>query len=140
MLNFPTPFRWARATLEEHAGDPRPGLLPYSQLDRGASGDAFWDAAQKQLVRTGKQFGACPVGGVGCGTQSRLNAICYLCTVGLWVDACYVRIMHTPTELCNALVHPFTRSLPAGELHNNVRMTWGKAFLQWGPTPEAALR
>ena len=28
----------------------------------------------------------------------------------------------------------------AGELHNNVRMTWGKAFLQWAPSPEAALR
>lgn len=27
-----------------------------------------------------------------------------------------------------------------GELHNNVRMTWGKAFLQWTPSPEDALR
>lgn len=51
------PHRWARATLEEHAGDPRPSLLPYSQLDRGGSGDAFWDAAQKQLVRTGEEDG-----------------------------------------------------------------------------------
>ena len=30
--------------------------------------------------------------------------------------------------------------LPTGELHNNVRMTWGKAFLQWAPDPAAALR
>ena len=27
-----------------------------------------------------------------------------------------------------------------GELHNNVRMTWGKALLRWTPSPEAALR
>lgn len=27
-----------------------------------------------------------------------------------------------------------------GELHNNLRMTWGKAFLQWDRDPEAALR
>ncbi len=26
-----------------------------------------------------------------------------------------------------------------GELHNNVRMTWGKAFLEWTATPERAL-
>lgn len=27
-----------------------------------------------------------------------------------------------------------------GELHNNLRMTWGKALLQWTPSPEAALQ
>lgn len=27
-----------------------------------------------------------------------------------------------------------------GELHNNLRMTWGKALLQWAATPEAALQ
>jgi predicted NAD/FAD-dependent oxidoreductase len=26
-----------------------------------------------------------------------------------------------------------------GELHNNLRMTWGKALLQWTPSPEVAL-
>ena len=26
-----------------------------------------------------------------------------------------------------------------GELHNNLRMTWGKAVVQWSPTPEQAL-
>ncbi|MBL8890675.1 MAG: FAD-dependent oxidoreductase [Planctomycetaceae bacterium] len=30
--------------------------------------------------------------------------------------------------------------LIAGELHNNVRMTWGKAFVQWAETPTEALR
>ena len=29
--------------------------------------------------------------------------------------------------------------LMQGELHNNVRMTWGKAILQWKQTPQAAL-
>ena len=28
---------------------------------------------------------------------------------------------------------------PAGELHNNARMTWGKALLRWAPSPQAAL-
>jgi deoxyribodipyrimidine photolyase len=27
-----------------------------------------------------------------------------------------------------------------GELHNNLRITWGKALLQWTPSPEEALR
>ena len=27
-----------------------------------------------------------------------------------------------------------------GELHNNVRMTWGKAFLGWAPSPAAAMQ
>ena len=31
-------------------------------------------------------------------------------------------------------------SAAAGELHNNSRMYWGKAFLQWAPSPQAALR
>ncbi len=29
--------------------------------------------------------------------------------------------------------------LAHGELHNNVRMTWGKAFLNWTPDPQTAL-
>ena len=29
--------------------------------------------------------------------------------------------------------------MTTGELHNNVRMTWGKAFLGWTVSPEAAL-
>ncbi len=30
--------------------------------------------------------------------------------------------------------------LMQGELHNNVRMTWGKRILDWTPTPQAALQ
>lgn len=72
------PGRWAQDTLARHAADPRPKVLPYSLLEAGATGDAFWDAAQRQLVKT-------------------------------------------------------------GELQNNTRMTWGKAFLGWTPSPQAAL-
>lgn len=43
----------------------------------------------------------------------------------------------TDDELWNAAQHSL---LMAGELHNNVRMTWGKAFLQWTATPQDALR
>jgi photolyase PhrII len=41
----------------------------------------------------------------------------------------------------NALWDASQRSLfKHGELHNNLRMTWGKAFLQWTDTPAKALR
>jgi deoxyribodipyrimidine photolyase len=70
--------RWAQNTLRDHEADTRQ-VLQYHQLDCGTTGDAFWDAAQRQLVKT-------------------------------------------------------------GELHNNVRMTWGKAFLAWAPSPQAALQ
>ena len=30
--------------------------------------------------------------------------------------------------------------LGAGELHNNVRMTWGKAILPWSPDPDTAIK
>jgi hypothetical protein len=69
---------WARATLAEHASDPRPALLTWETLARARTGDGLWDAAQRSL-----------------------------------------------------LTH--------GELHNNVRMTWGKALLKWTPSAERAL-
>ena len=31
-------------------------------------------------------------------------------------------------------------AVDAGELHNNVRMTWGKALLPWVSSPEGALK
>ena len=70
--------QWARRTLLDHAGDPRPAVYSWERLCRGQTGDLLWDAAQRSL-----------------------------------------------------LVH--------GELHNNVRMTWGKAFLQWAHHPQRAL-
>ncbi len=69
---------WARATLAEHAADPRE-TLTMERLERGLTGDALWDACQRSL-----------------------------------------------------LAH--------GELHNNLRMTWGKAVPAWTTDPEAARR
>lgn len=60
---------WAAESWAAHAHDPR-AVLPMLTLDRGETGDALWDAAQRGLR-----------------------------------------------------VH--------GELHNNMRMTWGKAFAGW---------
>lgn len=45
---------WARKTLEEHAADPRPAQYTPGQLDRGETGDPYWNAAQRQMVRTGR--------------------------------------------------------------------------------------
>ena len=43
----------------------------------------------------------------------------------------------TNDELWNAAQQSL---LKQGELHNNVRMTWGKAILNWACTPQAALQ
>ncbi len=70
---------WAQQTLENHAGDLRHEIYNWEQLARGETQDAFWNVAQKSLLRH-------------------------------------------------------------GELHNNVRMTWGKALLDWLETPQQALQ
>ena len=70
---------WARDTLEEHRRDRRTQQYTWEELSRGATLDAFWNAAQRSL-----------------------------------------------------LVH--------GELHNNVRMTWGKALVGWCAEPRTALK
>ncbi len=67
---------WARRALDAHAEDARE-VLSLERLERGRTGDALWDLAQRSLV-----------------------------------------------------AH--------GELHNNVRMTWGKAVPGWTATPEDA--
>lgn len=69
---------WARATLLEHAQDPRPQTYSWEELARGQTGDELWDAAQGSLLRH-------------------------------------------------------------GELHNNLRMTWGKTLLNWTAGPQQAL-
>lgn len=43
----------------------------------------------------------------------------------------------TGTELWDLAQRSLTLN---GELHNNLRMTWGKAIAAWTPSPEAALR
>jgi deoxyribodipyrimidine photo-lyase len=44
---------WARKTLIEHAGDPRPHRYSLEQLERGETADDLWNAAQRQMVETG---------------------------------------------------------------------------------------
>ncbi|MEW6432140.1 MAG: FAD-dependent oxidoreductase [Myxococcota bacterium] len=69
---------WARATLKAHESDRRDFLPSWEQLARAQTGDALWDAGQRQL-------------------------------------------------------------LTDGELHNAVRMTWGKQLLSWTRTAKEAL-
>lgn len=44
---------WARVTLDEHAGDPRPTLYSLEELEQAATHDPLWNAAQRQLLREG---------------------------------------------------------------------------------------
>ena len=44
---------WARKTLTEHAGDPRPYRYSLAQLERGETHDELWNAAQREMVQTG---------------------------------------------------------------------------------------
>ena len=48
---------WALATLERHAGDPRPHLYTPDQLEQAQTHDPLWNAAQVQLVREGRIHG-----------------------------------------------------------------------------------
>jgi len=44
---------WARKTLTEHAGDPRPYRYTLRQLERGETADELWNAAQREMVESG---------------------------------------------------------------------------------------
>lgn len=48
---------WARKTLAQHAGDPREFIYSFEQLEQAQTHDPSWNAAQNQLVRTGKIHG-----------------------------------------------------------------------------------
>ncbi|MBK8975396.1 MAG: deoxyribodipyrimidine photolyase [Planctomycetes bacterium] len=45
---------WARATLAEHAGDPRPRLYTLAELAASKTDDEIWNAAQTQLRTEGR--------------------------------------------------------------------------------------
>ncbi len=45
---------WAQATLSQHSDDPRPHVYDLETLRRAATHDAVWNAAQTELVRTGR--------------------------------------------------------------------------------------
>jgi len=48
---------WARKTLVEHAGDPRPHRYSLQQLERGETADELWNAAQREMVESGWMHG-----------------------------------------------------------------------------------
>jgi deoxyribodipyrimidine photo-lyase len=48
---------WARATLAEHAADARPVLYTQTELEAGKTHDPYWNAAQREMVLTGKMHG-----------------------------------------------------------------------------------
>jgi deoxyribodipyrimidine photo-lyase len=45
---------WAKKTLAKHARDPRPQLYSLEELEAAETYDEIWNAAQRQLVRTGR--------------------------------------------------------------------------------------
>ncbi len=45
---------WAQTTLDAHAGDPRPVVYDLATLERAATHDPLWNAAQTQLVVDGR--------------------------------------------------------------------------------------
>jgi deoxyribodipyrimidine photo-lyase len=44
---------WARQTLLEHAGDQRSYRYTFEQLERAETHDDFWNAAQREMTKTG---------------------------------------------------------------------------------------
>ncbi|MDX9702877.1 MAG: deoxyribodipyrimidine photo-lyase [Candidatus Auribacterota bacterium] len=48
---------WARMTLEEHAGDTREYVYDLCQLEKAQTHDKYWNAAQTEMVVTGKMHG-----------------------------------------------------------------------------------
>ncbi len=48
---------WAKKTLNEHAHDPREYIYTKKQLEEAKTHDDLWNAAQLQMVKTGKMHG-----------------------------------------------------------------------------------
>ena len=48
---------WARTTLEKHGGDPRPYVYTRDELDSARTHDPYWNAAQREMVLTGRMHG-----------------------------------------------------------------------------------
>ncbi|MGD2166215.1 MAG: deoxyribodipyrimidine photo-lyase, partial [Anaerolineae bacterium] len=48
---------WARETLEEHADDRREYVYDEAALEAGRTHDPYWNAAQREMVLTGKMHG-----------------------------------------------------------------------------------
>ena len=48
---------WARRTLEKHRHDPRAFVYDHDAFEQAATHDPLWNAAQRQLVQTGRMHG-----------------------------------------------------------------------------------
>jgi len=48
---------WGRQTLRSHGHDPRPVVYTRRQLEEARTGDELWNAAQNEMVYTGKMHG-----------------------------------------------------------------------------------
>lgn len=48
---------WCRKTLAEHASDPREYLYSVQELEAAVTHDPYWNAAQKEMVLSGKMHG-----------------------------------------------------------------------------------
>jgi deoxyribodipyrimidine photo-lyase len=48
---------WAQKTLNEHRGDERDHIYSFEQFDMARTHDELWNAAQVEMVRTGKMHG-----------------------------------------------------------------------------------
>ncbi|MFO7659808.1 MAG: deoxyribodipyrimidine photo-lyase [Candidatus Cloacimonadaceae bacterium] len=48
---------WARSTLREHSSDPRPYIYGVDALEKAETHDVYWNAAQMEMVKTGKMHG-----------------------------------------------------------------------------------
>jgi deoxyribodipyrimidine photo-lyase len=48
---------WAKETLRQHASDPRPARYTLEELEEARTEDPLWNAAQTELIRTGKIHG-----------------------------------------------------------------------------------
>jgi deoxyribodipyrimidine photo-lyase len=48
---------WAKETLRQHASDPRPARYTLEELVEARTEDPLWNAAQMELLRTGKIHG-----------------------------------------------------------------------------------
>jgi deoxyribodipyrimidine photo-lyase len=48
---------WAKKSLKEHRKDKRDYVYTYKQFEEGKTHDSLWNAAQKEMVKTGKMHG-----------------------------------------------------------------------------------
>lgn len=48
---------WARRTLQEHTRDYRPYIYTVDQLEHAKTHDPYWNAAQMEMIKTGKMHG-----------------------------------------------------------------------------------